>query len=144
RTITRWAIVFAVLLAVGYIAKRSSYFPRRVILSWAVLTPALLVPLMLILNQLVRRILCDPLHACRVIFVGCNSSSIALARRMTSPEVGMRLLGFFDDRTVDRIGLKEPSLLLGKHTDVASYVKAHNVQVVFISLPIRHAKRFID
>lgn len=144
-TITRWAILVAILLAIGYIAKLSSYFPRRVILTWAVLTPALLVPIMLALNEALRRVICHPANSRNAVFVGCNASSMALAQRVTkSPDVGMNLLGFFDDRTAVRLGLQENTQLLGRHADVASYVKTHGVQVVFISLPIRHAKRFID
>ena len=143
--VTRWAIVFAILLAIGYVTKLSNYFPRRVILTWAALTPGLLVPVMLALNEALRRVICHPANSRRTVFVGCNASSLALARRVTeSPDVGMRLLGFFDDRTETRLGLQKGTHLLGRHEDVASYVKAYNVQVVFISLPIRHAKRFVD
>jgi putative colanic acid biosynthesis UDP-glucose lipid carrier transferase len=145
RTVTRWFILFAVMLAVGYVAKRSDHFPRRVILTWAILTPTLLVPIMLLLNEALRRIICDPAHARRAVFAGCNSSSFALAERMaTSPSVGMKVLGFFDDRTPFRLGLKADYPLLGRHSELAGYVKKHDVQVIFISLPIRHDKRFID
>jgi putative colanic acid biosynthesis UDP-glucose lipid carrier transferase len=144
-TITRWAIVFAILLTLGYVTKLSAYFPRRVILTWAMLTPALLVPIMLLLNEALRRVLCDPSNSRRAVFVGCNASSLALAQRVsTSADVGIKLMGFFDDRTPERLGLERGTGLLGRHADVAGYVKKNDVQVVFISLPIRHAQRFID
>lgn len=144
-TITRWAIVFAILLTIGYVTKLSAYFPRRVILTWATLTPALLVPIMLLLNEAMRRVVCDPANARRAVFVGCNASSFALAQRITtSADVGIELLGFFDDRTPARLGLEQGRGLLGRHADLAAYAKKYDVQVVFISLPIRHAQRFID
>jgi putative colanic acid biosysnthesis UDP-glucose lipid carrier transferase len=144
-TVTRWAIVFAILLTIAYVAKFSAYFPRRLILTWAVLTPTLLVPIMLLLNEALRRVICDPANSRRAVFVGCNASSLALARRVTaSADVGVTLLGFFDDRTPQRLGLESGIGLLGRHSDVANYVKKNDVQVVFISLPIRHAQRFID
>ena len=144
-TVTRWAIVFAILLTIAYVAKFSAYFPRRLILTWAVLTPTLLVPVMLLLNEALRRVICDPANSRRAVFVGCNASSLALARRVTaSADVGVKLLGFFDDRTPQRLGLESSIGLLGRHSDVANYVKKNDVQVVFISLPIRHAQRFIE
>lgn len=144
-TITRWGVVFAMLLAIGYITKVSDYFPRRVMLTWAALTPAVLIVVMLVLNELLRRIMSDPAHARRTVFVGCNASSIALAQRLAStPDAGMNLLGFFDDRTAARLVLGESTRLLGRLSGVAQFVKDNNVQVIFISLPIRHAKRFID
>ncbi len=144
-TITRWGIVFAILLAIGFITKVSDNFPRRVILTWAALTPAMLIPVMLLLNELLRRIICDPSNSRHAVFVGCNASSMALAQRVTaSPDVGMKVVGFFDDRTAARLALGESTRLLGRLSDVAAYVRTHGVQVIFISLPIRHAKRFVD
>ncbi len=36
----RWAILLALLLAIGYVTKFSDAFSRRVLLTWAILTPA--------------------------------------------------------------------------------------------------------
>ncbi len=144
-TVSRFAIVFAILLAVGYITKVSDNFPRRLMLTWAALTPAALVVVVLVLNEAFRRIVCNPIHARRTVFVGCNGSSMALAQRLsTTPDAGMNLLGFFDDRTAARLVLNGNTNLLGRLSQVAAFVKSNNVQVIFISLPIRHAKRFID
>lgn len=144
-TISRWAIVFAILLAIGYITKLSAYFPRRVILTWATLTPALLVPLMLVLNEALRRVICDPANTRRAVLVGYNPSSLALAQRVAgNADIGIKLLGFFDDRAPIRLGLDAAVRPLGRHADVAAYVKKHDVQVVFLALPIRHAQRFVD
>jgi putative colanic acid biosynthesis UDP-glucose lipid carrier transferase len=143
--VTRWGMVFATMLAIGYITKMSDYFPRRLMLTWAALTPAVLIVVMLTLNEILRRIMSDPMHARRTVFVGCNASSVALAQRLSStPDAGMNLLGFFDDRTAARLVLGESTRLLGRLSTVAQFVKDNNVQVIFISLPIRHAKRFID
>lgn len=144
-TLTRWVILCAILIFIGYVTKLSSYFPRRVILTWAILTPAFLVPIMLMLNEALRRVICHPTNSRKAVFVGCNGSSMALAKRvLASSDVGMKVLGFFDDRTAVRVGLHDQHLLLGRHSDVANYVKTHGVHVVFISLPIRQAKRFVD
>ena len=43
--ILRWLLLLSVLVAIGYVTKSSTQFSRRVILTWAVVTP---VPLILV------------------------------------------------------------------------------------------------
>ena len=140
--IIRWSIILAILLAIGYVVKFTEEYSRRVVLTWAVVTPALLIIVTLALHEVMRRLLCDPSNARRVVFAGYNDASQALARQLTgSSEYCMAVAGFFDDRSEDRLQLEKGSRLLGKLTDLASYVNTNNVQVIFISLPIRHMQR---
>ncbi len=143
--LARWAIVLAVLLAVAYIAKFTEAYSRRVVLTWAVATPALLIVTSLIFHEIMRRLLCDPSNARRTVFAGYNDVSHALARQLAvNAELGMSVVGFFDDRGVDRLKVETDGKLLGKLSDLASYVKSSAVQVIFIALPVRHLQRVTD
>jgi hypothetical protein len=42
-SITRWLILLALLFAIGYATKTSEEFSRRLVLTWAVVTPAPLI-----------------------------------------------------------------------------------------------------
>jgi putative colanic acid biosynthesis UDP-glucose lipid carrier transferase len=141
--IIRWAIILSILLAIGYVVKFTEEYSRRVVLTWAVVTPALLVVCTLALHETMRRLLCDPSNARRAVFAGYNEVSEALSRQLTrSTEFCMSVAGFFDDRSEDRLRLDGGDVrLLGKLTDLAAYVKANNVQVIFIALPMRHMQR---
>jgi len=141
--IMRWLLLLGVLLAIGYMTKFSAEYSRRVVLTWAMVTPALLIVTALILHEVMRRLLFDPLNARKVVFAGCNESSQALANQLTrkTSDFSMSVLGFFDDRGPERLQMAGETKLLGKLPDLASYVKQNNVHVIFISLPIRHVQR---
>ena len=140
--IIRWSIILALLLAIGYVVKFTEEYSRRVILTWAVVTPALLIVVTLALHEVMRRLLCDPSNSRRVVFAGYNESSQALAQQlMRSSEFCMSVAGFFDDRSEDRLQLEKGSRLIGKLSDLAAYVNANNVQVIFVALPLRHMQR---
>jgi len=80
-----------------------------------------------------------------VVFAGYNDSSLALARRVeTNPTLCLKVHGFFDDRSEDRLGMVSDTKLLGKLTEVAKYVKDNRIDLIFVSLPIRHLKRVMD
>jgi putative colanic acid biosynthesis UDP-glucose lipid carrier transferase len=147
RVLTRWLIIIGILLAIGFLTKYSVSFSRKVVLSWALATPALLILVMLCLQELRRRLMYDPKMVRRVAFAGCNDSSIALARSISESGefTGMKVEGFFDDRSAERLGAPGASArLLGRLPDLASWVKRRGIDVVFVALPVRHIQRVMQ
>jgi putative colanic acid biosynthesis UDP-glucose lipid carrier transferase len=141
----RWALLLAALLLIGYATKTSSVFSRRVVLTWAVATPFLLVLTNYWLHRLITRVLADPANARRVVFAGINDVSRALAERLQrNAGLGMSVAGFFDDRSAERMGAIGTVPLLGRFPDLTPYVKAHRIDAIFIALPIRHVQRVMD
>jgi putative colanic acid biosynthesis UDP-glucose lipid carrier transferase len=139
--ITRWAVLLAILLALAYVTKISAEFSRRVVVTWALFTPLLLVGVTLALQQLARRILAEPANARRAIFVGCNETSVCLASRLTRhSELGISVAGFFDDRNCERLG-SDRLRLLGRFADVVEHVQARGIDVIFVAMPLRHDTR---
>jgi putative colanic acid biosynthesis UDP-glucose lipid carrier transferase len=132
----RWAVLVASLLALGYITKFSEDFSRRVVVTWVLVTPVLLVMVSLILQGVARVILRDAAQARRAVIVGCTPASMELQRRLvTHPEIGLSVAGFFDDRGSDRLGCAKYAQLLGRFSDVASFVNDRNIDVIFIAIP---------
>jgi len=140
----RWFILLAVLLAIGYATKFSATYSRRVVLTWSILTPGLLVVVVLAMHEVMLRVLSDPSNARRVIFAGINDISLALAQRLTkNPALSMSVVGFFDDRSAERLAAGGVQLL-GKLPELTPYVKSHQIDVIFVALPIRHVQRVMD
>ncbi len=144
--VVRWFIIVGILLAVGFMTKNSAGFSRRVVLTWVVLTPALLILVKLFLHEMLRRLMYDPSMVRRVAFVGCNDVSVSLAQRIAADRdySGLHVEGFFDDRSAVRLGLCSSMRLLGKLPDLAAYVKHRGIDVVFVALPMRHIQRVIQ
>jgi putative colanic acid biosynthesis UDP-glucose lipid carrier transferase len=141
----RWLGLLAVLLAIGYVTRFSAQFPRRVILTWAVLTPAPLIVVSLVLNEAMRRIMFSAANARRAVFAGCNDVSLRMAERLgDNAELCLNVTGFFDDRSAERLGMNSRHPLLGGLPNLAPYVNANNIEVIFIALPMRHVQRVMD
>lgn len=143
--IVRWLILLALLLAIGYATKFSAEFSRRVVLTWAVVTPALIIPSILAMHEIMRRLLFDPANARRVAFAGYNEASLALAKHLSSnSELCLNVVGVFDDRNAERLRINGAVSLLGKLCDLAPFVRLNGIEVIFIALPIRHIQRVMD
>ena len=141
--IMRWMLIVAILLAIGYVTKYSEDFSRRAVLTWVFVAPVLLVVCALVLQELMRRVMHDPSAVRRVAFAGCTDASKLLADRITesSGALGLRVQGFFDDRSADRLGVCGGIRLLGGLQDLVSYVRRGSVDVVFVALPVRQVRR---
>ena len=143
--VARWLVIVAILLAIGFVTKQTVDFSRRVVLTWVVVTPAVLILVTLCLQELTRRLVHDPSMVRRVAFAGCNEVSLSLARRIGgSRSMRMHVEGFFDDRSAQRLGLIPSSRLLGTLPDLAAFVKRSQIDVVFVALPVSHIRRVVQ
>ncbi|HET8690580.1 MAG TPA: undecaprenyl-phosphate glucose phosphotransferase [Steroidobacteraceae bacterium] len=143
--IVRWLLLIAILIGIGYATKTSSEFSRRVVLTWAAVTPIPLIFVSIAFNELVRRFMLAPSNVRVAVIAGYNDVSIALAERVRAdPGLGIRVEGSFDDRSPERLGLPEGRGLLGGLSDLAGYVNTHKVDLIFIALPMRQVQRVVD
>ena len=141
----RWMVLLAVLLAAAYVTKSSDQFSRRVVLTWAVVTPALLILIAIVFEEVMHRLLSVPENARTAVFVGCTEASLALAKELrSSSDFCMPVAGFFDDRGSERLNIPGEFRLLGRLSGLMDYVRSHAVRVIFIALPIRHVQRVIN
>jgi putative colanic acid biosynthesis UDP-glucose lipid carrier transferase len=148
RVVARWMVIVSILLAIGFVTKYSADFSRKVVVSWIVATPAMLILVTLCLQELRRRLMYDPAMVRRVAFAGCNEISLSLARRIgeSGELTGLKVEGFFDDRCAERLGVPGGgrARLLGRLPELASFVKRRGIDVVFVALPVRHIQRVMQ
>jgi putative colanic acid biosynthesis UDP-glucose lipid carrier transferase len=143
--VLRWLLLLAILFAIGYATKTSTEFSRRVVLTWAAVTPIPLIFVSITFNEIVRRFMLAPSNVRVAVVAGYNDVAIALAERVSAdPGLGIRVEGSFDDRSRERLGLPEGRGLLGGLSDLAEYVNTHKVDLIFIALPMRQVQRVVD
>src|ERR1700723_263234 len=144
--IFRWALILGLLLGIAYVTKSPlQFYPRRVFLTWAAVTPAVLIVSTLATQEFMRRFLMNAFDARSAIIAGYNESSLELARRLKrNPGMRLSVAGFFDDRSIDRLGIESDAALIGPLGDLGAYVKEHRTDVIFIAPPIRHLKRVMN
>jgi len=134
-TLIGWSVVVAVLLFLGYATQLSYRYSEWVIFTWFIVTP-----LALIASRLAVGIIADNLRKSgemrSVVIVGANKIGTNLSERiLENPYLLMDMRGYFDDRNVSRHTASNLPLV-GGISDVADYVRNHNIHLIFISLPM--------
>jgi len=143
--LARWSVLLLALLTIGYIAGYPPSYSTPVIVLWAAATPALLIPSLLVIDEIARRVLCRPKNGRNVVFAGYNPVSRQLAERFgRHAELCMTVKGFFDDRSAQRLDPTAEQKLLGPLSQLPEFIKNNNIDVIFIALPLRHIRRVQD
>ena len=143
--VTSWAITLAVLALCGYATNSLHFFDPRVLVIWALVTPALQWLTVLAGRTLLRRRAKLPSRRQRAIVVGAGAlgAKVALALR-ESREEGHDFAGWFDDRSDARVTAEAAPAMLGNLKDVGPYVRANGVKEVYITLPLGSQPRILD
>ena len=141
----QWLLLLVALLIIGYSTGTLIDYPWQAFVTWAIITPLLLVTATLLVRELSRRVILSAVSTRKVIIAGYNRSSLSLARTLAG-DAALRLevVGFFDDRAAERLGLEAGLRLLGRLSDLGAFANANGIDVIFIALPMRHLKRVLD
>jgi putative colanic acid biosynthesis UDP-glucose lipid carrier transferase len=134
-----WLLVIGLLLLLGWASQTLASFDPRALVAWAVATPALLFAAHRLAPALLVRVLAAERRQRAAVIVGANELGRALGERIaTDPLLGIRLVGYFDDRgarRLQRVRVGAPPVL-GALRDLAHYVKSRRVDVIYIALPM--------
>ncbi len=141
-----WALLAALLLLLGYASGYLEIFPQEMILDWLWLTPVALVAAHGTARLLLTRASASGDFRKTAVIVGINETGLRLARQLSArPHLGVRLAGFFDDRSRDRLSvLLEGEELLGTLGKLAAYARQHHVDLIYISLPMASQPRILQ
>ncbi len=141
----RWGMLLGFLITLGYVTGYSNSMARQVVVPWAFIAPFSVLLVLAILQYLLRRTVLAPENQRSTVIVGCNETSLSLAHRLRDhPEMCMKLVGVFDDRSEQRLGDLGELKLLGKLSDLAEHARTSKIDVIFIALPVRHIQRVKD
>ena len=143
--ILRWFLLLAILFAIGYVTKTSTEYSRLLILTWAAVTPVPLIAISIAVGEFIRHFMHAPSNARAAVVAGYSDVSRTLVERIrNNRELGIVVNGYFDDRSSERLGLPDGEVLLGGLSNLAAFVNANGVDVIFIALPMRQVQRVVD
>jgi undecaprenyl-phosphate glucose phosphotransferase len=143
RVLLAWIVIVAILMMLGYASKTSIYYSRKVLLTWMVVVPVALVVLRLQVYLGLRWLRRQGRNSRTVVIAGAGDLGRRLAKNVVeTPWLGMRLLGFFDDRVEGEVRLDRQSYpILGTLEDMVEYVQQNQVVMVYLALPLRAEDR---
>lgn len=138
-----WLLFLAIVGGFGYVSGYLRYFSESLLLAWAALTPAALVGAHLLARLAVPKVI--SLGAQRMAVVaGVNEIGLKLAQQFQeNPYLGTQVLGFFDDRSPKRLPSGEEATPLGRLSELAEFVKRHQVDAIYLALPMATQPRIL-
>jgi putative colanic acid biosynthesis UDP-glucose lipid carrier transferase len=137
---TGWMAIVAVLLLLGWASRTLGVFDQRVLLAWALATPAALFVAHEALPRLLPRLLAAEGLRKSAVIAGANDLGRGLAARLqANPMHGVRFTGYFDDRAATRIN--EP--VLGSIGALPEYVRTHGIDIIYVALPMASQPRIL-
>ena len=143
--VVRWAWRAAVLAVVGQLTDYLAVFDSRVLGHGLWLAPAAQLALHRALRLTapgLSRLQGPPRRA---VIVGLNPQGLELAERLgQGPDEGIRLLGFFDDRNRFVQDAPQARPLVGRLAELSEYVLRHQVQLIYLSLPMSSSPRILQ
>jgi putative colanic acid biosysnthesis UDP-glucose lipid carrier transferase len=143
-TLICWGCTWMALVLMAFITAHSLEFSRMSALMWLVVTPVLIVAARILTRwiQRARRLLGYNRRSFAI--VGVNELGFQLAKNIeASPEMGLSLAGFFDDRPEER----NPSIpadlgrRIGTIQDLVEQARSGAVERIFITFPMRAENR---
>jgi putative colanic acid biosynthesis UDP-glucose lipid carrier transferase len=139
-----WALTAAVLLSVGFALKATQDFSRVVVTTWMLAAPTLVAAVRASARAALGSMRVRGKNQRYVAIVGVTEIGIHLARRIQStPQLGMRLVGFYDDRTPERLPdlPDDAGRLVGTFDEAVKQAKNGEIECVYVALPMRAETR---
>lgn len=141
-TLLSWIWIATLLVGVGAVTGYLPLVSRTVVLNWLWMAPAGQLAAHWLLRAAAPHLLRLQGQPLRAVLVGLNEQGGSLADRLASASLsGVELLGYFDDRTSGRHHSHQNHRMLGRLEDIAAYVKANRVQLIYLSLPMASQPR---
>lgn len=144
----RWYALSACILLLLHLSHTGLHLTEPPLLAWMLTTPLALWGVHLAVWGLLLKIGVKHMPAKSAVIVGVTEQGLRLARMLgEQPLLRIDCRGFFEDRKPDRQAAMTKELdapILGRSEDLPEYVRQHNIQVVYITLPISRDPRVMQ
>ena len=140
-----WFWVVLLLIILGLATGYHIQFLNQTLITWLWVAPLSQVSAHLLLRAIAPQLLKLQGPQRRALIVGMNEQGVALARRVSESRYSkIEISGFFDDREEIRLRTDVPGKLLGKLSGLPQFVKDHQIQTIYLSLPIVSQPRILQ
>jgi putative colanic acid biosynthesis UDP-glucose lipid carrier transferase len=139
-----WGVTLVCLFALGGISQYTTEFCGKALIVWFAFTPVISLSFRIWYRRIVAYMVKHEVCSRKFAVVGVNPLGLQLVQNInSSPELGLKFLGFYDDRPEDRtVDLPaDTHHRLGQINDLIEHAKRREVNVVFITLPMRAEAR---
>ena len=143
--LTSWIALLAILGLCGYATNSFGFFSPDVLLAWGLATPVLQWAAVVAGQEILRHRANLPQRRRRVIVVGAGALGLKVEKAMAGRlDHQVEFVGYFDDRTDERVHAEAAGKRIGGLKDIAGYVYAHGIHEVYITLPLGSQPRILE
>lgn len=145
RLALRWMAIVLFLFLLVQVADLGHLIQFRVLLTWAIVTPVALwfgdgAVHKLLYNATTRR---DASR--KAVILGLTELGLRLKRQLEhDPLLHIKVVGFFDERSPDRLPAEGHLSLLGSADELQSYVRREDIKLVYITLPVAPRPKVLE
>ena len=140
-----WTAIAGLVLFLGYATGYVGRFEKRAIITWLWATPAFALVAHLGFRAVVPVLFSLAGGRKDCVIAGVNAQGLALAHSIErDPYTFLRVAGFFDDRSADRIEDHECFEILDTLTGLARYVRQNGIQTIYLALPMASQPRILE
>jgi len=143
-SLVTWGATLLGLAVLGYCTRYADLVPRSLMLSWFAVTPVLFVSVRIAARSLMRVLHKRGLNTRRFAIAGVTDLGIDLARNIeASPELGLKLAGFYDDRPQERVADLPASVgeQVGDIDSLVAKAKSGEIDMIYLTFPMRAEER---
>ncbi len=142
-----WIYTAPLVLGIGLLTQFNAHISYESKIIWLFLTPMAMGSCRVVFLMFLKNMRKRGFNTKRFAICGVNQLAVQLAQNIqASPELGLELAGFFDDRPTSRtkevLGHDLPSA--GTLNQLADLARRGEVDMVFITFPMRAEKRIRD
>lgn len=139
---TTWVKVIVALLLLAFVFKVTDTYSRLAISSWFLMAPILMSILRLIVRNIAYSLRQNGWNSRNVAIIGANPQGIKFSKGLQRASwMGLTLVGFFDDREIDRIDTLGIDCLSGDLDDVVEKAKNGEIDIIYITMPLKAEER---
>ena len=132
----KWVLLLGSLWVLAVVSGMDHQFPPRPLLAWLAVTPAALLLTEWLAGHVLRTLATQSRNRTAII-VGANPLGQELFGIIDNDAyLGIKVLGYFDDRAPQRLPQSMHELLVGKMDAAPAFVRDRNIDLVYISLPM--------
>lgn len=135
-----WTLCALGLLVLGYFTGQINSFDRRVMVAWFLAVPVLIMVGRVLFRAIRRTLRRRGFNIRGMAIVGVNELGFQLARNIEeTPELGMKMVGFYDDRPEGRTPdvPEEIGDRIGTIEDLIEDARTRRVEMIYVTLPMR-------
>jgi len=140
-----WFFLSGLILLFGFSTGYLDMFPPNLVMTWILATPVALWAAHRLVHMLLPRLQVLDGGRRSAIIVGAGQLGMELRGRFARDNaLGVDVLGFFDDRAVERTELVDGKGLLGRLAEIQHYINSHGIDLVYVTLPMASQPRILS